>query len=92
MHWQEWRSNVDLNPVDVLTDIGACNLQNVIWVIPSGQNSDHPAKGSTGGPSWVSSIVNKIGQSRCTENVNGKTLTYWQNTAIFITWDDWGGW
>ena len=24
--------------------------------------------------------------------VDGKTLTYWQDTAIFITWDDWGGW
>jgi phospholipase C len=89
----EWKKNVDLNPADVLTDIGACNLQSVIWVIPKGQNSDHPSpKGSTGGPSWVSSIVNKIGQSPCTDTVNGKTLTYWQDTAIFITWDDWGGW
>jgi phospholipase C len=76
-----------------LTDIGACKLRNVIWVIPTGQNSDHPGpNGNTGGPSWVASIVNKIGQSPCTDKVNGKTLTYWQDTAIFITWDDWGGW
>ena len=89
----EWKNNVDLKPADVLTDIGACNLRNVIWVIPSGQNSDHPGPdGNTGGPSWVSSIVNKIGQSPCTDKVNGRTLTYWQDTAIFITWDDWGGW
>jgi phospholipase C len=27
--------------------------------------------------------VNAIGLSTC---------GYWQNTAIFITWDDWGGW
>jgi phospholipase C len=65
----------------------------VIWVIPTGQNSDHPGpNGNTGGPSWVSSIVNKIGQSPCTDTVNGKRLTYWQDTAIIITWDDWGGW
>jgi phospholipase C len=90
----EWTNNVDLKPANVLTDIGACNLRNVIWVIPAGQNSDHPEPGgvSVGGPSWVSSIVNKIGQSACTDTVNGKTLSYWQDTAIILTWDDWGGW
>jgi phospholipase C len=89
----EWKNNVDLRPADVLTDIGACNLRNLIWVIPSGQNSDHPGPtGNTGGPSWVSSIVNKIGQSPCTDTVNGRTQSYWQDTAIIITWDDWGGW
>jgi phospholipase C len=89
----EWTKNVDLVPADVLTDIGNCNLRNMIWVIPTGQNSDHPgANGNTGGPSWVASIVNKIGKSSCTDNVNGQQLTYWQDTAILITWDDWGGW
>jgi len=88
----DWKKNVDLVPEDVLADIGACNLRNVIWVIPRGQNSDHPGpNGNTGGPSWVSAIVNKIGQSSCTDNVNGNPLTYWQDTAIVVTWDDWGG-
>src|SRR5262249_14745063 len=41
----EWKNNVDLNPKNVLTDIGACKLANVTWVIPSGQNSDHPGGG-----------------------------------------------
>ena len=41
-----------------------------------------------GGPSWVASVVNAIGLNpKC---ANGET--YWRNTAIFITWDDWGGW
>lgn len=91
----EWANDVDLNPTDVLTDISACNLRNVVWVIPSGQNSDHPGKVSgddIGGPSWVASIVNQIGQSTCTDTINGKPLTYWQDTAILVTWDDWGGW
>jgi len=87
-----WKNNVELKPANVLSDIGACNLRNVIWVIPTGQNSDHPGKDNTGGPSWVSSIVNSIGQSSCTDRVDGKDVTYWQDTAIFITWDDWGGW
>jgi phospholipase C len=86
----EWKNNVDLNPAHVLADIGACNLPNMIWVIPTGQNSDHPLpNGSTGGPSWVASIVNAIGGSSC-KNPDGSS--YWDSTAIFITWDDWGGW
>ncbi len=40
----------------------------------------------------AASVVNAIGNSGCTDTVNGKTLTYWQDTAIVITWDDWGGW
>jgi len=38
-----WK-NVDLNPADVLTDIGSCKLPNMRWVIPKGQNSDHPGE------------------------------------------------
>jgi phospholipase C len=78
----EW-ANVILNPKKVLSDVGSCNLANVTWVTPTGQNSDHPYGNTGGGPSWVASIVNAIGNSKC---------GYWQNTAILITWDDWGGW
>jgi phospholipase C len=90
----EFKKSVQFNPTLVLSDIGRCHLANMVWVIPAGQNSDHPGfkAGGSGGPSWVSSIVNKIGESPCTDKVNGKSLTYWQDTAIFITWDDWGGW
>ncbi len=48
-------------------------------MIPSGQASDHPGNNGSG-PYWVAAIVNAIGHS-----------PYWSNTAIFITWDDWGG-
>jgi phospholipase C len=43
--------------------------------------SDHPGSRSAKGPSWVAAVVNAVGQSQ-----------YWNSTAIFITWDDWGGW
>jgi len=78
----DWNEHVVLNQEQVLTDIAAGQLSTVSWVIPSGQDSDHPGNvdGNTG-PSWVASVVNAIG-----------TSPYWQNTAIFITWDDWGGW
>jgi len=84
----QWKNHVDLNPPDVFHDIASCNLQSVNWVIPKGQYSDH-AKGNLGeGPSWVGDIVDAIGNNpKC---ANGET--YWKDTAILITWDDWGGW
>lgn len=84
-----WTNNVDLKSADVLSDIGKCGLRNLSWVIPTGANSDHPASTNGGGPSWVASIVNAVGQSTC-KNPDGSS--YWDTTAILITWDDWGGW
>jgi phospholipase C len=84
----DWTNNVDLTPADVLTDIAACKLRSISWVIPTGVNSDHAESNDGGGPSWVTSIVNAIGNSTKCDNNSG----YWNNTAIVITWDDWGGW
>jgi phospholipase C len=61
----------------------------VSWVIPTAANSDHARITNGNGPSWVASIVNAIGNSTCT-NPDGSS--YWNSTAIFISWDDWGGW
>jgi phospholipase C len=85
---QDWTNNVDLTPADVLKDIGNCSLRSVSWVVPTGANSDHADVNDGGGPSWVAAIVNAIGASKACDNNGG----YWQDTAIFITWDDWGGW
>lgn len=84
-----WQRNVALNPLDILQDVSNCNLRNVSWVIPSGQFSDHANLNTGVGPAWVASIVNAIGNSTCR---NGDNSTYWNSTAIIITWDDWGGW
>jgi phospholipase C len=86
---REWATNVDLVPAEVLTDIADCRLANVSWVIPDGRNSDHPGSTvATGGPSWVAAIVNAIGTASGCDNGKG----YWSDTAIIVTWDDWGGW
>jgi len=77
----DWTNNVVLNQTQVLTDIADGHLPAVSWVIPSGQESDHPGINDGSGPAWVASIVNAIGNS-----------PYWSDTAIFIAWDDWGGW
>ena len=77
----DWVKNVIIPQSQVLVDIANQNLAQVVWVIPTGANSDHAASNDGSGPSWVASIVNSIGNS-----------PYWANTAIIITWDDWGGW
>jgi phospholipase C len=72
---------VILKYTQVLTDITNNQLAQVSWVTPNGLQSDHAQSTDGTGPSWVASVVNSIGNS-----------PYWSNTAIFITWDDWGGW
>jgi phospholipase C len=83
----KWK-NVIGNPAKFLTDVQACHLANVSWVVPMGKNSDHPQYGD-GGPSWVASIVNTIATNPA---CSGSKEVYWEDTAILVTWDDWGGW
>ena len=77
----DWTNNVIIPQSQVLVDIANGQLAQVSWVIPDGAQSDHAESNNGSGPSWVASIVNSIGNSQ-----------YWANTAIIITWDDWGGW
>jgi phospholipase C len=77
----DWTNDVVLSSVQVLSDIGNNQLANVSWVIPTAAESDHAGVNDGSGPSWVAQVVNAIGNS-----------PYWNNSAIFITWDDWGGW
>ena len=74
-------ANVVAPSQTVLSDIAAGKLANVSWVMPSGTNSDHAGSRSKAGPAWVASIVNAVGRSR-----------YWNDCAILVVWDDWGGW
>lgn len=85
----EYTANIDLVPADILNDISNCNLASVAWVTPPSETSDHPGVvTNTRGPSWIASIVNAVGMDKNCENGNG----YWSDTAILVTWDDWGGW
>ena len=56
------------------------SLPEVSWVIPSGAVSEHPPAGVRVGMAYVTGLVNAVMQ--------GKD---WDSTAIFIAWDDWGG-
>jgi phospholipase C len=55
-------------------------LPNVAWIVPSQAVSEHPTGKVTSGQAYVTGLINAIMQSR-----------NWRSTAIFLTWDDWGG-
>jgi len=77
----DWSKDIIYPPSQFLNDVQNGKLRTVTWVTPTWQNSDHAGSDSTSGPSWVTSVVNAIGESQ-----------YWDSTAIFIFWDDYGGW
>ena len=76
----DWNKDVFTPPQQFLTDVGKGQLRNVTWITPYCKNSDHPGCDFDGGPSWVASVVNAVGKSKL-----------WDSTAIFIFWDDYGG-
>jgi phospholipase C len=55
-------------------------LPAVSWVVPSGDVSEHPPFSVSAGQSFVTSVVNAVMKS-----------PDWSSTAIFLGWDDWGG-
>jgi phospholipase C len=55
-------------------------LPNVSWVTPNNHVSEHPPNLVSVGQSFVTSVVNAVMRSRD-----------WSSTAIFLAWDDWGG-
>lgn len=78
----DWTTNVISPNTQVLTDIANGQLAQVTWIVPAASYSDHAGAGLTAeGPDWVASITNAIGASQ-----------FWNSTAIFVSWDDWGGW
>lgn len=92
---KEWQANVDVANygTDILRDIANCKLPRVSWVIPNGFWSDHANLLDHWGPSWVAAVINAIGNNpRCPAGTPDAGQTYWNNTAIVVTWDDWGGW
>jgi phospholipase C len=63
-------------------DLNRNLLANVTWLMPPTQKlSEHPPYDPSIGEHWVVTAINQIMQSK-----------YWSSTAIFLTWDDFGGW
>ena len=55
-------------------------LPAVSWIAPTQGNSDHPPANIATGQAYVTNLINTIMRS-----------PDWKSTAIFLTWDDWGG-
>jgi phospholipase C len=56
------------------------NLPAVSWIAPSQADSEHPPASVHQGQAYVTAIVNAAMKS-----------PDWNSTAIFVQWDDWGG-
>ena len=78
-HTDMWHEHV--RPVDRLVqDIEAGSLPPVTWVTPRFELSDHPPFSTGHSHNWITDIVNAVMKS-----------PEWEHTAIFLTWDEWGG-
>ncbi len=60
----------------------AGTLPAVSWVVPTTNKGEHPPDSIGNGQAWVTHVVNAV--------MRGPT-DQWLHTAIFLTWDDWGG-
>ena len=55
-------------------------LPSVMWVTPSQADSEHPPASVHQGQAYVTAVINAAMKS-----------PDWNSTAIFLQWDDWGG-
>jgi phospholipase C len=61
-------------------DARAGKLPAVSWITPTKSVSEHPPASVKAGESYVTGLINAVMRS-----------PDWNSTAIFLTWDDWGG-
>ncbi len=68
-------------PIDnFYNDLATGQFPSVAWVAPAGVVSEHPPALVSAGEKYVTALINTIMKSK-----------YWSTTAIFLSWDDWGG-
>ncbi len=76
----DWKKDVVSPNWKFITDVRAGKLASFTWITPVCTDSDHVNCPGGYGPSWVAALVNAVGKSK-----------FWNSTAIFVQWDDWGG-
>ncbi len=76
-----WGPNV-VSPQEAIKDVTRERLRKVSWLIPPTGFNDHPGAGTSvcKSENWAVRYVNAIMRSK-----------YWKSTAIFMSWDDFGG-
>jgi phospholipase C len=65
---------------DLVRHIREDRLPPVTWVTPRFEVSDHPEYSFCWGEEWTTRVINAVMES-----------PMWEETAIFLTWDDYGG-
>ncbi len=65
---------------DFYTAARTGTLPNVVWIAPAGAYSEHPTALVSVGQAYVTGLIDAI--------MRGPD---WKSTAIFLSWDDWGG-
>ena len=63
-----------------LRDARDGTLPEVSWIVPDQRHSEHPPANIRTGQAYVTNLINTI--------MEGPD---WDSTAIFLVWDDWGG-
>jgi phospholipase C len=79
VHENEQLGNVKYHP-EYFRAAAAGTLPSVTWVMPGRGYSEHPPLSIRPGQAWVTRVINAA--------MEGPD---WDSTAIFLTWDDWGG-
>jgi phospholipase C len=77
---QDGQTNDIVPEQNLFTDAAHGNLPAVSWVVPNDGHSEHPPSPVSKGQTYVTQIINAIMRSKD-----------WPSTAIFLSWDDWGG-
>jgi phospholipase C len=71
----------NIQPIDVfLQRAKSGTLPAVSWIVPSREVSEHPPAAISAGQTFVTGLINAV--------MAGPN---WSDCAIFLTWDDWGG-
>jgi len=63
-----------------MAQANAGTLPQLSWIVPDPKDSEHPPALVSTGQAYVTNIINAVMQS-----------SDWDSTAIFLAWDDWGG-
>jgi phospholipase C len=74
-----WTSNV-VNDTTFIADALAGNLPSVTWLTTGRHMTEHPPQSVCSGENWTVNALNAVMQG-----------PDWNSTAIFIIWDDFGG-
>jgi phospholipase C len=83
-HFEDVHQDDQLSDIQSLSNFFTAaktgNLPAVSWISPNGTVSEHPPGLVSAGQAYVTGLINAIMSS-----------PDWDSTAIFLSWDDWGG-